>query len=389
MKRTSILSSFSRIMCLALLLSLGISSCKKSEIPVISPEPKVDVDATTIAQIKEMGFRTDNIKEFGEYYIIEDDIMISKKSLSGAKRPETLMSTGGKISQASTNNLVNGNNYHNVNISIDESIWGNGVWYGAVLTAITVWNSNPNSDIKLNLIFSDYQYSPTPTVDIVIRGDQGTLPTNVAAYAEFPTNSQRPGNLILVNSDFRDPFTNYYIHQGQGAWNVIHEIGHTLGLRHTNWQTNDSPSNAGANLIAGTPTSDPNSVMNGGTALSDYFNYSYPALPSIYDAVAINTLYPLSSGSTISPYIGGKNTVFPNGQATYQMSYKSEETGIYYKWVVTGINGTSYYYEFTDDTDAILNEIGFSTPGNYQLQCTISGGKYSAPVTATKNITVQ
>jgi len=389
MKKTSILSAFSKTMCFSLLLTLSISSCKKSEAPVVTPETKLEVDATTIAKIKELGFQTQNIKEFGEYYIVEDDIMISKKSLSETKRPESLMSTGGKISQASTNNLVNGNNYHNVNISIDESIWGHGVWYSAVLTAITVWNSNPNSDIKLNLIISDYQYSPSPNVDIVIRGDQGALPTNVAAYAEFPTNSQRPGNLILVNSDFRDPNTQYFIHQGQGAWNVIHEIGHTLGLRHTNWQTNDTPTSIGANLIAGTPTSDPNSVMNGGTALSDYFNYSYPALPSIYDAIAINTLYPLSSGSNIIPYIGGKNTLFTNGQATYQMSYKSEEAGIYYKWEVTGINGTSYYHEFTDDTDAILNEIGFSTPGNYQLKCTISGGKYTTPVTAVKNITVQ
>lgn len=81
--------------------------------------------------------------------------------------------------------------------------------------------------------------------------------------------------------------------------------------------------------------------------------------------------------------------LFTNGQATCQMSYKSVETGIYYKWEVTGINGTSYYYEFTDDTDAILNEIGFSTPGNYQLMCTISGGKYTTSVTAVKNITVQ
>jgi len=33
--------------------------------------------------------------------------------------------------------------------------------------------------------------------------------------------------------------------------------------------------------------------------------------------------------------------------------------------------------------------IGFPASGNYQLQCTISGGKYTTPVTAVKNIIVQ
>lgn len=391
MKTNTTLKHFFNKIALAILLAAFIiPGCKKTENNTIANETSA-IDPSIISKIKELGFQTDGIREFGEYYVVEDDIMISKKSLSPTKSPGKLMSAGGKIAQANTDNLINNTNSHNINISIDESIWGNHVWYSGVLEAITAWNSTPGSNVKLNLIVSDYQYNPAPRIDIIIKGDGGFLASNVAAQAEFPSADGKPGSLILVNSDFRDPNTNYFITQGQGAWNVIHEIGHCLGLRHTNWYLRGELAGPnGANQIANTPShtvGDANSVMNGGTALSYYS--SYPALPSNYDAIAINTLYPLSTNSLIVPYIGGKNLIYINGQSTYHMSYGSAESGIYYRWKVIGINGTNYNYEYTDDTDAILNEIGFASPGTYELQCTISGGKYTTPVTATKQITVQ
>ena len=70
-------------MCFALLLlTITIYSCKKSETPVLKEDATTDISASIIAKIKEIGFTTDGIKESGDYYLVEGDILISNKSLS-------------------------------------------------------------------------------------------------------------------------------------------------------------------------------------------------------------------------------------------------------------------------------------------------------------------
>ena len=390
MKNTSILSAFSKTIRLALLLlTITVFSCKKSENLTTALDSKVKVDSSIIAKIKALGFQTKGITEFQEYYIVEGDIMISKKSLSSTKGPERLMSVGGTISQASTNNLISTINNHNINISVDASIYGDNTWYNALKKAVTVWNSTSNSNVKLNLIYTsltDYSLDQT-NIDITIKGDNNQLDFNTVARAEFPTYNGKPGSLILINLDVKNPFTNNYLNDGQAAWNVIHEIGHCLGLRHTNWETNDPPTSIGENLIAGTPTSDPNSVMNGSTGLSDYSAYTYPLLPSNYDAIAISTLYPVNNSSVVLPYISSNKYFSPGGEDYFKISYL--EQGVSYHWRAIGINGTNYDETIGTFTADTTPGIGFPSSGNYQLQCTISGGKYTTPTTVTKNLIVQ
>jgi hypothetical protein len=72
---------------------------------------------------------------------------------------------------------------------------------------------------------------------------------------------------------------------------ITHELGHTLGLRHTDFFNaascggNEGSAGVGAILIPGTPTSDPLSLMNScfrSTATGEF---------SQYDIVALNYLY--------------------------------------------------------------------------------------------------
>lgn len=72
---------------------------------------------------------------------------------------------------------------------------------------------------------------------------------------------------------------------------ITHQLGHTLGLRHTDYfnaascGSNEGSAGVGAILIPGTPTSDPLSLMNScfrSTASGEF---------STYDIVALNALY--------------------------------------------------------------------------------------------------
>jgi len=69
---------------------------------------------------------------------------------------------------------------------------------------------------------------------------------------------------------------------------MTHELGHTIGFRHTNWDDLGEPETLlGLFHIEGTPEgNDPHSIMNGGNATSGFSGLSY------YDKVALRALYP-------------------------------------------------------------------------------------------------
>lgn len=186
----------------------------------------------------------------------------------------------------------------------------------------------------------------------MLRGDNGMLPGNIATNAVYPMGNGRPGKSILINSDFNLGS----LTQQQATWNLIHAIGHVLGLKHST--TNGS-------------------IMYKNSFQTNYLGQDY-LLPIIEDINQVTSLYPLSSSDVPQPFIRGTNVVF-------NISYPSKEVGVSYNWTVSGINGTIYSY--SEVGDSYLSDLILPS-GSYRIECIINGGKYTTPIIVSKNIII-
>jgi hypothetical protein len=279
-----VLSLRKSLMSLLLILTIAIS-CQDEDQGV-----KNNTDANAIPETIELE----------DYYLVEGDILI----------PKSFAGENGRTEQASTYNLVSYSSQPTIRVHIlnTSSNFLPAAWYTEIVNATNDWTNITNCRISFSYVTS------SNNADIIIQNDGGMLPPNVIAGAT-PPQGGNAGAIINVNPDFN----NGSISAGQMRYNLVHELGHCIGFRHTNWsQRGEQADPDGANTVPGTPTSDPNSVMNGGTA-----NFSWNGFSS-NDILAAQTLYPqnnLISNGLISPN-GGESfhgRTQGGGSAIFQM----------------------------------------------------------------------
>lgn len=190
--------------------------------------------------------------------------------------------------------LLNKNVYKNITIFLDRSLTqvnntnfpNEDNWTDAFTNAIRIWNSVRTSGLRFKRVFSKRN------ADIVVRSDRGTLPNLVVASADFPVqsgaNKGKPGGEILINTNYANNLSMRYEVKLN---NMVHEMGHAIGFRHTNWRAQNEPNDSfGYFNVPGTTSSgnnpDPNSVMNGGTGDDGFRGLS------VNDKKAIKYWYP-------------------------------------------------------------------------------------------------
>jgi hypothetical protein len=278
-------------------------------------KPKQELPASVKEKIKFLGLDGLPIEERGDYYVIDGDISVSKKSLESI---DTKDIKNGRSKQASYT-LIDFANQPNITVRVDNSIptSGDDDWWGTVQQAAIQWNGITGS--RINFI-----YTTDPTADITVRTDTDPafglpLKDNTIAEGSWPSGGQA-GFQVRVNLDFN---SNASVSIPQKVYNMIHELGHNIGFRHTNWQ---GLSEFAGNGIPGTPNigsnPDPNSVMNGGTANNSWVGFSQ------FDVIALRTLYP---GITVT--LGGPGCVPQNGGAASWTGQGHGGVGNYnYSW---------------------------------------------------------
>jgi hypothetical protein len=315
-------------------------STTRNGIYIVPIQPPGGIDPTHLAKMQAMGFATEYIANFNSsYYLVEGDILINKSSLSVSNPVYAL----------------NNDKEHNVNIWVKSVVSANSTWDNAILLAIGAWNANPNSDIKLHLVRQYGTLDTQPPYDIVIDSDQGLLGHDQVKAVEYPIGNGKTGGFIMANLDYN--FTS----ADEAVNNMIHAIGHSLSFKHRYLEF---------------------SIMKW-TSLANFSN-SFGSFPNQIDSPVINAMYPVNPNSVIIPYISGIANLSHGSEQSYDMSYYVP--GVTYSWSATAGSGAAP--DFSWATQVRLPEVFFDS-GNYQLQCTISSGKYTTPITVTKNIIVQ
>lgn len=254
------------------LLSMVVCSCQKLELEEdVSLDPKVDYERNFI---ESLGFDKNAIEDKGTFYLVEGDVIIHKEDINNIVQTKQYWCL--QVKEPYQRNIK-------VTLGTERIVIIN--WAQAVARAVQEWSNISGCNISMTF----NQNSTTPG-DIHISFISGGASNNLGT-ADFPTMSGAPGANIYINQSY-----NSYarLSESQKIFLVIHELGHCLGFRHTDWYDNGEPQfgppGGPATHIPGTPNAiqgDKNSVMNGinaaGRKWEGFTNY---------DKIAAKWLYP-------------------------------------------------------------------------------------------------
>lgn len=346
------------------------------------------LNASLVQKLIKVGFRADMIEDRGEVFVVENDIVILKKDLvdlnvdceSGTQTPPILQ----KQSQAATNGVVSWNNAGNIRVQIHSDLINQTDWVTAIGQALTEWTNITNCKVQLD------ENSTSPHITIFSDASSSTpqcmqnLPSTTLGRARFPSGGN-PGPWISLNYDIQvSPETR--------TGTVIHELGHALGLRHTDWVARGEGVNAqgacetvfGANQIPRTPPTDASSVMNGSgddnTFNSNDIKAAQVLYPDALTAPSASNMFITFYNPPSIPYISyvyvGCNA--PDPTAYVEIFYSvNGGTGVSTGWVVSGQSVYIGYYYW--GTTICINARGanyakdYQTPFSSTVKCAVTG----------------
>jgi predicted Zn-dependent protease len=260
-----------KLFLFSLLILTILSSCKKDNLP---QEATTSITQQEIDNLKSFISKTTgtdvsqiSYDETGKEFRISHDLRMKledaqtryNKSNSGA--PQTEQRRGTYLLQDNIARYLDIYFMTNNNVPAD--------WVNAVVSAVNNWNNAPTAT-KLNLNINPLNQIIFPLYGKICIQMYTENGSSTIAYTYLPASDGTPPNAIYINTYYNS------LSQSEKVFTMTHELGHAIGLHHTN-QT------AGT-LIPGTPASDPNSVMNSVVLPWSAFTTG--------DLTALSTLYP-------------------------------------------------------------------------------------------------
>jgi hypothetical protein len=342
-----------RISLVSIALAIAFVSAGCNADHVTSPPSRSALEAA----VARLGFSTEGMIEEGNFVVVEGDIALPKALLERTLSASTNLQLdsahisipGQPRQQWIANTHVSNANVSNVTVDVSQITDPD--WAAAVRSAMSNWNALPGTLIHFS------EDSPANiTVTFANLNNSSTV-----ARADYPSGSPgQPGASIQINTGHSGS-----ISPGEMLTAMAHELGHTIGFRHTNWQSNtcgpETAGTLGANQVAGTPQSDAGSIMN--CIASSWVGFSH------YDSVAAMVYfyanvvetnsdgYPLVTvtyprGATgVSLAIEHSHTEWYDYLQAYQTTYTEEFVGSPYSGTGTAVGypwGHTYCSDWAD-----------------------------------------
>ncbi|HEX2534989.1 MAG TPA: M57 family metalloprotease [Chitinophagaceae bacterium] len=229
--------------------ALTLTACQKDVKETAAPAA---VPESTLAQIKALGFGTQNVSKVDGGYLVEGDIVLSEEQLTQAPSSPNMLIA--REEQYRTFNLVNPSTYPTIRVALSNSSSQHQAAFSAALDeAIRRYNAE-----GLRVRFQRVTSSPHITVQAYYQV------SNTLGSAGFPSSNGAPYKTIQMNT--------YHYSTSTGSTNtnyigtiIAHEMGHCIGFRHTDYMNRayscgsggnegQSTTGVGAVHIPGTPT---------------------------------------------------------------------------------------------------------------------------------------
>ncbi|HHC80921.1 MAG TPA: peptidase [Flavobacteriia bacterium] len=253
MKKLSIFTVF------MLVTTVALFSCQNDEVQLEPQANNLEEFPKIAAKLESMYFNTDGLEKMEfelpngtmqEMFLVEGDIVFSREQIENMKM-------GGDITtkQYRTNNLVSGGT-----INIMGYTGGGGFGLSSKERTGLQWAVNNYNRLNLNINFNLTFGTNFGPQDMLVYHDPNQ--SGSGGSAGFPSNGN-PNKFVRIYglSGFS---TNVNEHV------ITHEIGHSVGFRHTDWfsrqscgqNVNEGTAGVGAVHIPGTPTGyDSTSIM--------------------------------------------------------------------------------------------------------------------------------
>jgi hypothetical protein len=347
---------------------LVLLSCKKNASDSNQSLPEPATSDALYKRLLQLGFKEENIQVLDKYYLVDGDLLFDKKNTDMKffeSYFEKLVNNGTGDPAARhwvTPDLVSAYNIENIKMPTDEFVFNGEIsdWRRSSMQAMNYWAGITNCNIN----FIRYYTSFSGPRYINIIDDGGALPNNTIAAAEFPS-SGNPGFQIRVNLDFN---SNVNVPAGQREYNLVHELGHCFGFRHTNWQLRGEPQLGAIAVSATSASQDPNSVMNGGTANNSWTGFSTD------DVNAARAIYPTG---TYTNWITAPNSgAYPGYSHYYFLDYSDPVAITWNAGLVSTSTVTLQVFQNGNFVQTIAAGIPNSGSYNYPVMNVVGGGAH-------------